>query len=342
MELINLEEVKTNQDMKQLSLEKYLNTNLHESDNGKWCCPWHEDKHPSLIMTLIMDKWKVLCPVCGCDRKGTQDIVDVHKKLRLDRDGVFLNFQEAKDELFSDNSLFLSTKEVQKMNEVRDLERAKKLKEEPKWISMDLKISKAFKSCNPLQEHFLKRGITAETINNVNPEDLEVRAIRCDSCFKGKSSIVYYSKNNNMLWKKPLTKTPDGLKAFNRNVEVVPVLVRVKNSLNTNTRVTIVEGIEDALSIIQLSGYKTDAISLNGLNNSNKLLQKDMLSKLAKYNSIELLLDNDSHGQKETIRLLDIMVNNHGLFQTSQSLQGAQLVESNCNDINEYLVNLGI
>lgn len=344
LEIINLENVKGTEDLKYLSLEKYLEVNLGAPDEvggaSKWNCLWHDDKHASMTIISRYDGRQVVtCPVCNCDGHS-QDIADVHRKIRESRDGVILTFQAAKDELFINNGEFeVSKEEKERLEKERLKEQQRKLKLRLASNSRDLARANSFATCNPLQQHFLKRGILSETILNINSEDLSISAIKQDTDIKGKAVILFHSKNQDVLWKKGFTKVLGKSVSFNCT-SVNPIIIRSRD--NNNSRITICEGVEDALSIMQIENMNTDTMTLNGTGNVSALDDSTIVSKLSKYREILILLDNDKGGHTATEKLIGILTLENGLTNVNLHPIGAYLIDSNYNDVNEYLVNLGM
>ncbi|MEG2756514.1 MAG: toprim domain-containing protein, partial [Mucinivorans sp.] len=67
-----------------------------------------------------------------------------------------------------------------------------------------------------------------------------------------------------------------------------------------------------------------------------------IVSKLSKYREILILLDNDKGGHTATEKLIGILTLENGLTNVNLHPIGAYLIDSNYNDVNEYLVNLGM
>lgn len=168
-------------------------------------------------------------------------------------------------------------------------------------------------------EYFVNRGIH-RTILTFKDKNIDIRI----NSFKGKNgkminNIVYFFKGD----EKKGTHRFMILKGIDENANKNGVKLNIMNCRpiihceEYNKPFIVCEGMEDALSALELGAYK-NFISLNSTSSINKLiLSMNTCRKWFMNNNLELCLDNDEAGEKG-IRKIKVFSNLASMYDNNE------------------------
>ena len=226
---------------------------------------------------------------------------------------------EAINKILGDDKSYINNENTLKYKEQLAKEEKEKVDKERKRMFAVLKNSVPVIESDLGVEYFVNRGIH-RTILTLKDKNIDIRI----NSFKGKNgkminNIVYFFNGD----EKKGTHKFMILKGIDENANKNGVKLNIMNCRpiihceKYNEPFIVCEGMEDALSALELGAYK-NFISLNSTSSINKLiLSMNTCRKWFMNNNLELCLDNDETGEKG-IRKIKVFSNLASMYDNNE------------------------
>ena len=276
-------------------------------------CLFHHDKTPSLS---IKNNNHFKC--FGCGEYG--NIIDACKLINN------VNFPRAVEMLEEySRTGFINNTPIKKFN--KTVFKKENQESEQKKIKRLQALKLNASVIDPDVKQYLKDRNLLNIVESINNKNFHLK-IKMNE-FKGNKSILYMFNKHNFIIQKNIKLDENGKqRVFNvGGSHPVPLILYPGDN-----EILIVEGIEDALTILAM---KKNVIVLNSVANTNKLITclKTAIN-WANDKEFKLLLDNDKEGRKHQQILKDELLQLNLKVGISEFFK--ILEENNLKDINDY------
>lgn len=318
-------EVKTMIDqVKDISLIDILEHFGIEKRNGLWQCPnpLHDDSIPSCKYYESTNTLHCF----GCNQ--TWDSIKLWGD--LNHQDTTYEFFDICEDLLKFADITIKQYYVKKNKQIKEKEVENKQKSVDNYLSFIISYDSIKDSIrkHAINEYFKKRHINFDKVKQIcDKNGIKI----CHNYYKNVNSIII-NDNNKLLLQRQIEDylKDDDSKSHQKFVHGNSDI----SILSSNSDVLIIcEGIYDAFSLITLYNKDIDVISLNSVNNKEKILNDSRID-LKKYRMIYVCTDNDDAGKNTNRYLIDnIYLSNENVKKWN--IKGYE----NYKDINEYLIS---